>query len=129
MHRTKWDGSCHIVTLDDNDINVDMHSHGLKEEIGTELQYVLNVGKKEYFAERQQLFYQIADEVVMNKLKIEDGNVFILKGWKDCKFKFYKTNDCFGEEIYRVIECDMNGRFPDDPYCNSFFKSQYNDIY
>lgn len=48
-----WDGSCHIVIFDDDDKNnkviknfsknfVDMHSHGLKEVIGTELQYICN---------------------------------------------------------------------------------------
>lgn len=129
MGRTNWDGTCHIVHFDNNSDNVDMHSHGLKEEIGTELQYVLNLMNKKYFEERCQLFYMIADEVLMHRLKIADGDVFLLKAWKGCKFKFYKTKDCDGEDIYRVIECDMHGRFPDNPNCDSFFKTQYVDLY
>lgn len=135
-----WDGSCHIVVFDDDDKNnkviknfsknfVDMHSHGLKEVIGIELQYIINVGMHEYFAERVELFYGIAEAVLTGDIKLEDKAIFQLKEWGECKFKFYKTKDEAGEDIFRVVECDMNGKFPEDKNCKEPFKYQYCNIY
>lgn len=81
-----WDGSCHIVIFDDDDKNnkviknfsknfVDMHSHGLKEVIGTELQYIINVGMHEYFAERVRELINPGECVIykMNNKKFDEN--------------------------------------------------------
>lgn len=133
--KKRWDGRCHIVVPNKGDVMtdvkkhiIDMHSHGLKDKIGTELQYVLNVGKEEYFQERVEMFYGIADAVLDGKLKIEDSTIFTLKDWGNCKFKFHKTKDSCNEDIFRVIECDMNGKFPEDEGCTFPFNLQYMDL-
>lgn len=133
--KVNWNGTCHIVVPDEKDMGnivheniVDMHSHGLKKLIGTELQYIINVRKTEYFQERVSLFYSIAEAVLKGSLKIEDGKVFTFDGWEDCKFKFFKAKDANKEDIFRVVECDMKGKFPEDKSCAFPFNLQYIDI-
>ena len=128
MAKLNWNGTCHIVNGEEfKDGMVDMHSHGLKECIGTEFQYVLDVGDKSYFAERQTLFSQVANLVVNKHLKLEDGLTFIVPKWTGCKFRFFKTKDLDGEDIFRIVECDMKGKFPNDDGCSSFYKTQYDN--
>lgn len=129
MKKLNWNGYCHVI-YDLPFPFIDMHFHGLDKEIGTELQYVLDVGS-EYLSERQELIYDCATEIFNGILSIDSDKPFTLKdfGWGDCKFKFFKTKDSNDKPIIRIIECDMTGKFPENKNCDPYFAKQYDDIY
>lgn len=129
MKKLNWDLNCHfVVDICRTPFIADIHTHGLKDEIGTELQFALFKGE-EFMDETRCLFGQVANEILNENLSIDDETEFTLESWSDCKFRLFKTKDYEGNDIVRIIECDMNGRFPDNEECAFPFLLQCEDIY
>ena len=125
--KSNWNGKCHVVNGEGMKSGmVDMHSHGLADEIGTELQYVIR-RSDDSFVEIQELFSEIAHRVINHKLKLKDHSRF-KSDLFGIYFELFKTKDSAGKTIYRVIEPDMQGRFPKDsksPYFSKQYESPY----
>lgn len=129
MNKLNWDGCFHcVVDVTDYDYVADIHTHGLADEIGTELQYIL-YGGEERNDEIFVMFAQVGFLLKNGKLDADSSEPFELMDWDDCKFKFYKSKDCDGEDILRIIECDMEGKFPEDEGCDEIFSKQYIELY
>ena len=103
----------------------DAHTHGLNEFGSLEIQFVLSYPAN--------MIGYILNEVgtrIKNGLVLEDG--MLIEGVCDdeAKLKAYKTQDCFGEEIYRLIMPDGKFKYPEDskewPY-NLQYESPYQD--
>lgn len=121
--------ACHaVMDICSNPNIMDMHTHGLRDDIGIELQCVLFDGE-EYIEEKKILMATVAFKILNGELNLDSKEPFEITDWEDCKFKLFKTNDSEQNDILRIIECDMNGKFPEDEGCEEPFNLQYEDIY
>lgn len=126
-----WNNSVHIhIVYDETNFKpymCDMHSHGLDKIIGSELQYVLDVGCWEYFLERSNMFRNIAKKILKKEIELKNGVEFYYEEF-GCPLRLFHTTDCYGEPIYRVIEPTLDGEWPEETDREGF-KSQYDNPY
>ena len=124
-----WDGTCHLLEhiTEDNKI-IDLHTYGLTDDIGMELQYVINPDI-DIIDEKVILLRQVMQELFYNKLSLDYSVPFTLDDYKDTLFQLFITTDSRGKEICRIIESDNNKKFPTDKTCLYPYNMQYKNIY
>lgn len=128
MKTLKWRGQGHLVKDESlKNYMVDMHSHGLEDEIGTEFQYVIDRGEKENFGEIQDMFSEAATKVLNNELQLKDGEIYTSELFS-CDLKLFKTKDSANKSIFRIIEPDLKGNFPETSD-KEWIKCQYESPY
>ena len=101
----------------------DAHTHGLDQYGSLEIQFVL-----EYPPAAIGYILNAIAESIKEGLRLEDGDYITGICDDDAALKVYKTTDCFGYPIFRLIMPDAEMKYPEEsteyPY-NMQYSSPY----
>ena len=101
----------------------DAHTHGLGKYGSLEIQFILA-----YPSNAIGYLLNTVAESIQNGLKLEDGNM--KKGIcdDDAALKVFKTTDCYGEPIFRLVMPDGDMKYPEES--NEYpYNMQYDSPY
>ncbi|WP_186786219.1 DUF4262 domain-containing protein [Paenibacillus agilis] len=101
-------------------IHANYHTHGLQENFGhIDFQVVLPIDPSKTHAVMFQIIENIKEGKVYEEGKLYDDIIPMPMG-----FKVFK--EC-GRDVLRLLIPDGQGRHPDDPQCEPFFRLQLDD--